>query len=306
MRVLEGRLKVLDLFSGIGGFSLGLEWAGMETVAFCEIEPFPCAVLRKHWPNVPIFPDIKKLTKEAYLERGLPLPDLICGGPPCQPASVAGKRRGASDDRWLWPETLRIVREFHPRRFVFENPCGILSLRGGLVFKDLLSEMEAQNYEVWPVVIPACGVGAPHRRDRVWIIAHSESDGAAADTINEGCVGRGGGGDTDRQGFCPDKQTRQEPRGATARRDEDVTDAEKPGLQRPDTERQVCARGRAAEHGSIPGWTENWYAVATRFCRVDARISNRVDRLKALGNAVVPQVVYQIGQAIARGDDSVS
>ena len=165
-------MNVLDLFSGIGGFSLGLERAGMRTIAFCEIEEYPRSILRKHWPDVPIFEDVRELHAKDLPESI----DLICGGYPCQPFSVAGKRRGAEDDRHLWPEIVRLIRELDaagnkPAWCLFENVAGHISM--GL--DTVLSDLEGEGYTCWPLVIPACALNAPHRRDRVWIIANCNS-----------------------------------------------------------------------------------------------------------------------------------
>lgn len=160
-------MKVLDLFSGIGGFSLGLERAGMETVAFCEIEEYPRSILEDHWPNVPIFGDVKTLNKEVLKNAGIGPIDVICGGFPCQPFSTAGKRTGKDDDRHLWPEMYRIIKEVRPRWVIAENVAGFISM--GL--DDVLSDLENANYTCWPFVIPACAVGHFQRRDRVWILA---------------------------------------------------------------------------------------------------------------------------------------
>lgn len=164
-------MKVLDLFSGIGGFSLGLERAGMETVAFCEINKFCQKVLRKHWPRLPIYSNIKEL--DGTLFRGSI--DVVCGGFPCQPFSAAGKRKGKDDDRDLWPEMLRIIREARPRWVIGENVAGFINME----FERTAADLEAEGYEVQAFVIPACGVGAPHRRDRIWIIAHAEHYGSS-------------------------------------------------------------------------------------------------------------------------------
>jgi len=158
-------LRVLDLFSGIGGFSLGLESAGpFRTIAFCEQEPFCQAVLRKHWDNVPIFDDVRTLPTD-----GLGRVDIIVGGWPCQPWSQAGQQRGAEDDRDLWPEVARLVGELRPRWLVGENVRGFVNQPMGL--QRSLSDLESLGYETVPFIIPACAVDAPHRRDRVWIVA---------------------------------------------------------------------------------------------------------------------------------------
>ena len=154
---------VLDLFSGIGGFSLGLERAGMQTVAFCENDKFCQKVLAKHWPDIPIHENIEELDGRQY--RGTV--DLVCGGFPCQPFSVAGQQRGAEDDRALWPEMLRVIREVEPAWVIGENVSGIINME----LDNVLSDLENSGYSCQTFVIPACAVDAPHRRDRVWIIA---------------------------------------------------------------------------------------------------------------------------------------
>jgi len=154
---------VLDLFSGIGGFSLGLERAGMQTVAFCENDKFCQKVLAKHWPDIPIHENIEELDGRQY--RGTV--DLVCGGFPCQPFSVAGKQRGSEDDRALWPEMLRVIREVEPAWVIGENVSGIINME----LDNVLSDLENSGYSCQTFVIPACAVDAPHRRDRVWIIA---------------------------------------------------------------------------------------------------------------------------------------
>lgn len=163
------RLKILDLFSGIGGFSLGLERAGMETVAFCEIDPYCQQVLRRHWPKTPIYHDITQLTARKLHHDNITSIDLICGGYPCQPFSIAGNQKGADDPRHLWPEMSRLIRELRPRWVVCENVRGHVELGLDAVLDDL----EHQGYAATPFVLPACAVGAPHRRDRVWIVAHA-------------------------------------------------------------------------------------------------------------------------------------
>jgi DNA (cytosine-5)-methyltransferase 1 len=165
--------NVLDLFSGIGGFSLGLERAGMNTVAFCEIDAFCQKVLTRHWPCIPIYDDIRQLTARRLHHDGIPFIDLICGGYPCQPFSIAGKQRGHDDPRHLWPEMSRLIREIRPRWVVCENVAGHVEL--GL--DTVLSDLDDAGYTTTPFIIPACAVGAPHRRDRVWIIAHAAGVG---------------------------------------------------------------------------------------------------------------------------------
>ena len=229
-------MKVLDLFSGIGGFSLGLERAGMETVAFCEIDLFCQKVLKKHWPNVPIYDDITKL-KGGDVEA-----DLICGGYPCQPFSVAGNRRGKEDDRHLWPEMFRIIKEVRPTWVVCENVYGHISM--GL--DEVLSDLEAEGYSTKVFIVPACGVDAPHKRDRVWIVAHSSSLRLERDTP------------------CSGIRTKEN------------------SISKADGET-----------------TSNWHNLPEPyFIRSADGVPRRMDRIRGLGNAVVPQIPEQIGIVI--------
>jgi len=297
-------LKMLDLFSGIGGFSLAAESTGfIKTVAFCEIEPFCYAVLKKHWPDVPVYDDIKKLRGED-----IGTVDIICGGPPCQPVSLAGKRKGKADDRWLWGEAIRIVEELKPRWCLFENPVGIISM--GL--DDVLSELESLGYETGTVVIPACAVGAPHRRDRAWIVAYSRcslQQGSELRKANENEIGE----------RFTDKPER------SSKTCQNVAHANKPGLQRhgkPEKRsdqqfvRSNSERERAAGKlescldrvldGFLPRLDgHRWPAPLG--CEqydwepprlVSGKVPCRRQRLQALGNAIVPQVAYVLFEAI--------
>lgn len=165
------KLRVLDLFSGIGGFSLGLERAGgFETVAFCEIEPYCRRVLAKHWPSVKQYDDVRTLTADTLARDGISV-DVICGGFPCQDLSFAGKRAGLSGERsGLWGEYRRLIGELRPRFVIVENVPGLLSLGMG----DVLRDLAALGYDATWDCIPASAVGAHHRRDRVWVVAYSQ------------------------------------------------------------------------------------------------------------------------------------
>jgi len=164
-------MKVLDLFSGIGGFSLGLERAGHNTVAFCEKEEFPQSILRKHWPSVPVYTDIKELTVKKLHDDGIRAIDIICGGFPCQPYSIAGNRRGQEDDRNLWPEMFRLIKEIKPIIVIGENVIGFITL----ALDDMLHDLESEGFACQTFIIPACSVGGIHRRERVWVIAYANN-----------------------------------------------------------------------------------------------------------------------------------
>ena len=160
-----------SLFSGIGGFDLASEWMGWENVFHCEWNPFGQKVLNYYWPNAISYNDITKT--DFTIHRGAI--DIITGGFPCQPYSSAGKRLGKEDERHLWPEMLRAIREIQPTWVVGENVRGLTNWNGGLVFDEVQAELEAQGYEVTPFLLPACAVNAPHRRDRIWFIAYSDN-----------------------------------------------------------------------------------------------------------------------------------
>lgn len=162
-----------SLFSGIGGFDLAAEWMGWNNIFHCEWNAFGQRILKYYWPEAISYEDITKTDFTKH--RGAI--DILTGGFPCQPYSVAGKRKGKEDERHLWPEMLRAIREIQPRYIVGENVGGLINWGGGLVFDEVQSDMEAAGYEVWPYILPACGKNAPHRRDRVWFIAHADCDG---------------------------------------------------------------------------------------------------------------------------------
>jgi len=258
-------VRVLDLFSGIGGFSLGLQRAGMETVAFCEYDKKCRQVLKKHWPDVPQYEDVRTLTKEQLDKDGITDIGLICGGYPCQPFSTAGKRQGEADDRALWKEYFRLVKEIRPTWVIAENVAGHISMG----IDNVLADLEGEDYAVQTFVIPACAVGAFHRRDRVWIIANAN--------FRRGC-GKNG-----------------------SRRRENVAHTDSQHVQRRQEVRNA-ERGRAQRNQLSAGCGQrsepsNWLSEPA-VGRVANGISGRVDRLKQLGNAVVPQIPEMIGNLI--------
>lgn len=171
-------MKCAHLFNGIGGFALAAHWMGWENVMHCEIDSFCNRVMNYHFPKSVQHEDIK--TTDFTIWRGRI--NLLTGGFPCQPYSTAGKRLGKDDDRHLWPEMLRAIREISPRWVVGENVRGLVNWNGGMVFDEVQSDLETEGYEVTPFLLPAAGVGAPHRRDRIWFIAHSKSNDATGES----------------------------------------------------------------------------------------------------------------------------
>lgn len=179
----------LSLFSGIGGLDLAAEWAGITTIGQCEWAEYPTKVLEKHWPNVPRWKDIRTLTGDSFYERtGRRTVDIISGGFPCQPFSVAGKRRGKEDDRYLWPEMVRVIKELRPTWVVGENVAGIVRM----ALPNILSELEACGYRTRTFLVPACAVGARHRRYRVAIVGYSEHNGLSSSEISRSTQKTGG------------------------------------------------------------------------------------------------------------------
>lgn len=240
----------LDLFSGIGGFALGLNRAGFNTVAFCEVDPFCRAVLKKHWPDTPIIEDVRNA--EDFDAVGDV--DIITGGYPCQPWSGAGLKRGKDDDRHLWPEMLEVIRRKRPTWVLGENVANHVSM--GL--DEVLFDLERESYQARAFVIPACAINSPQRRDRCWILAHAES-------------GRGRGGDSEE--YRANQRI--------------VFEEERQGSE---------VWGEVERCGLLRRWEE----IESPVRGVDYGLSDWVDRVKSLGNAVVPQIPEIIGSAIMK------
>ena len=303
-------MKVLSLFSGIGGLDLGLERAGMTVVGQVEIDPWCRQVLAKHWPGVPRHDDVRTA---ARWWGGRPVPDLIAGGFPCQPVSSAGRRLAQDDPRWLWPAMAETIRRLRPRYALMENVPGLLARGMG----DVLGDLAACGYDAEWDCVPAAAVGAPHRRDRVWIVAYPQRQQLRDESGRRDGPRRSGQAVPGNDGparLVADAAGTGSPHGPAAegwpplaepqRLGGDVANTDMPGAARfpahgrPGTEAQARIWRRAAERGG-PGRPGNdWWAAEPDVGRVAHGIPRRVDRLRGLGNAVVPQVAEHIGRLI--------
>lgn len=294
----------LSLFSGIGGLDLAAEMAGFKTVGQCEWADYPTKVLEKHWPDVPRWRDIRTLTGDSFYERtGLRTVDIISGGFPCQPFSVAGKRRGQEDDRYLWPEMCRVIKELRPRWVIGENVAGIVNM----ALDQVLSDLEAIGYTVRPFIIPACAVDAPHRRDRCAIVAHANSVGRIYREPEINAAEGWKPSQSELIGCSEDMAYANSKRLQEARPEQQATGPSGGGETIPDTESErrhggESCTGQTGGDGYsdlciyVPG---EWWPAEPDVGRVAHGVPARVDRLKCLGNAVVPQQFYPVFAAIA-------
>ena len=345
------KLKTLDLFSGIGGFSLGLESTGFfETIGFVEKDNFCQKVLKKHWSNINIEGDIRNVKGERYAA------DVVTGGFPCQPFSVAGKRKSTADDRYLWDEMLRVIRETKPRWVIGENVEGIVNINEGMVLRQVLTDLENEGFKSQCIIIPASGIGAWHQRKRIWIIANSKSSRTRQNKrgLWESVGGIDGRKTTNKN--VPNSNTRlsigenkkvQTRWNAINNGSKDVSNSysirhrgwssegcantEWSFLQR---EQEGCEMGSEVKgcSGNVSNsndkglqrfnsksglqkqklrFTSNkndegrktWWQTQSELCGVPNGVSYELDkdrsnRIKALGNSIVPQIARQIGLAI--------
>jgi DNA (cytosine-5)-methyltransferase 1 len=282
------KLKHLDLFSGIGGFSLGLEaTGGFETVAFCDIDQYPRQVLQKHWPHVKQYEDIKELNYERLKADGLLPIDIITGGYPCQPFSVAGRKKGEDDPRHLWPEYFRLVKELRPTWVIGENVSGHIKL--GL--DTVISDLESEDYAVRPFSISASSIGANHQRERVWIVANSRRPRGPWSKLRE-----------ENENETRKENANQFERSSSTLKS-NVANTERIGQQ--GQGELVRSSGSTKNSDGQTGWSydgsqgaEGWWEFEPNVGRVAYGIPKRVDRLKSLGNSLVPQIPYYIGKTI--------
>jgi len=270
-----------SLFSGIGGFDLAAEWMGWENVFHCEWNEFGRKVLNHYWPNAKSYEDITQT--DFSIHRGKI--DVLTGGFPCQPYSNAGKRLGKEDERHLWPEMLRAIREIRPTYVVGENVRGLVNWSGGLVFEEVCADLEAEGYEVQPFLLPACGKDAPHRRDRIWFVAHYNN----------------------RDWEKVRLQTRGQEYVDGIERAGDASDSNSPSLKSKSEPKQRQGEFKRRSFFDLP---DNWETFPTEppICGGNDGLPERMDgisfpkwrneSIKAYGNAIVPQVAFEIFKAI--------
>ena len=367
------KLKLLDLFSGIGGFSLGLESTGFfETIGFVEKDKFCQKVLKKHWSNINIEEDIRNVKGEKYQA------DVVTGGFPCQPFSVAGKRKSTADDRYLWDEMLRVIRETKPRWVIGENVEGIVNINEGMVLRQVLNDLENEGFKSQCIIIPASGIGAWHQRKRIWILAYSNNNGsyrsqrnATKQSSNEQKDRLSFGDDKDvsnsdkrnvqtgceRQwGICEEHKRKGTSDNATSIYE--TLSNSNTGFSIRENE-EIQSRGNATTNGSEDvsnsdswlrggrgtefksgddreGWfytekekqtrehircktigcnavlgkettNKTWWQTQSEFCGVPNGVSYELDkdrsnRIKVLGNSIVPQIARQIGLSIMEAE----
>ena len=352
------KLKLLDLFSGIGGFSLGLESTGQfETIAFVEKDEFCQKVLKKNFNNIPIESEVRNVKGDRYAA------DIITGGFPCQPFSVAGKRKGTSDDRYLWDETIRVIRECKPRWFIGENVEGIINIQEGVVLRQVCDDLEKEGFEVQCIVIPASGIGAWHQRKRVWILAYSNNNGSYRQKRNEtkqssneqkdrlsfrddkdvpntnsrlsvreneevqarGNTSTTSGEDVpnsdsirhrrwssegctnERWSFLPREQEGREMGSEAQRCDGDDANSYSEGSQGHGVSTNMETKQRQVSSKNSIEEQQTWWEAQSDICRNVNGISyeldkDRANRIKSLGNSIVPLIARELGLAIIKAE----
>ena len=281
-----------SLFSGIGGFDLAAEWMGWENVFHCEWMEFPRKVLDYHFPNADSHIDICKTDFRKY-EGTI---DVISGGFPCQPFSLAGKRKGTNDERYLWGEMLRAIQEIKPTFVIAENVFGITNIDGGLVFQQVCLDLEGEGYEVQPFIIPACAKNAPHRRDRCWFIAYANDKRECS-----------------RLGEIQEKNEKISERNNDTKSRNSIAfnDASDTNIGEREQSTFSCGMGRIGKSFQASPWSV--FPTEQPFCSGNDGLSERLDgitfskwrqsTMKAFGNAIVPQIALQLFQILQEIQD---
>jgi len=290
-------LKVLDLFSGIGGFSLGLESTGhFETVAFCEKDQFCQKVLKKHWSNIPIIDDVRRINGKEIKA------DVVVGGFPCQSISIAGKQKGKDDDRYLFPEMLRVIKEVKPRWIIGENVQNLINISNGTILKDIVKGLENENFEVQCFSISASSQGAWHKRERIWIVANSndrlsigknQEIQTRRNTINNGSSSNVPNTQRNEHQHTPTRQS------GTGELWGFYSEEEK------QTSHDLWSK---TSRCNASFRQETWWNSQSRICRIPHGLSEKMDRfrkdrIKALGNSIVPQIARELGKAIIEAEN---
>ena len=310
-------LNVLDLFSGIGGFSVGLEATGkFKTIGFCEQDKFCQKVLRKHWNDVPIYEDIKKLDARKIKA------DVVVGGFPCQSISIAGKQKGKDDDRFLVPEMLRVVKEVKPRWFIAENVSNLINIADGQILQGIHNDLESQGFEVQTFNISASSQGAWHKRSRVWIVAANTNSRLRR---RRGAEFKSRENEVREFYSKEEEQSKQHIRSkvighnAVFGKTKNVTNSQLKGLEgrlwnssRGKWEILQEIKNNRRKVGSslrcFDGKNKTWWQTQSELCGVPDGVQyelypDRANRIKALGNSIVPQIVTEIGKAIIKAEE---
>ena len=318
------KLKLLDLFSGIGGFSLGLESTGQfETIAFVEKDEFCQKVLKKNFNNIPIESEVRNVKGDRYAA------DIITGGFPCQPFSVAGKRKGTDDDRYLWDETIRVIRECKPRWFIGENVEGIINIQEGVVLRQVCDDLEKEGFKVQCLVIPASSIGAWHQRKRVWIIAQNPNNSRCKDRTKQHrrqqTQSKERINSSSRSDFISNsnnygshrskgnetiESSNQSKEWLFIRDDQNVPNSNGKRLQGCKFQHhlEIGKQSSTNDGKNSSEEQQTWWETQSRICGVPDGVSYGVDRdrakrIKALGNSIVPQIARQLGLAIMEAEN---
>jgi len=286
-------LKVLDLFSGIGGFSLGLESTGhFETIAFCEKDEFCQKVLQKNFKNIPIEGDVRNVKGDKYKA------DVVVGGFPCQSISIAGKQKGKDDDRFLFPEMLRVIKEVKPRWIIGENVQNLINISNGTILREIVEGLETEGFEVQCFSISASSQGAWHKRERVWIIA-SNTNNRLSIGENQEIQTRGNTIDNGSSSNVPNSQCNEHQHTPTRQ----SGTGELWGFYSEKEKQTSHDLWSKTSRCNAPFRQKSWWQTQSELCRIPHGLStsmdrNRANRIKSLGNSIVPQIARELGKAI--------